>query len=1064
MSFGHYSFLPWLRRGIANQLQLPAAAASRAALSVTVRVRSDVATLDVPSKSILLIGPGDIAGINAQMVIRTEPRHGVTTFEPNYLAYVDFYDEDFAWRYTPDVPDLVKHRLIPWITLLVLKEGEFRPLKRRPLPAIELTTAKIADVLPPDTQLWAWAHVHLNESIGNDGAPNLDVIGTLLRQNPDLGYCRLMSPRRLDANSSYHAFVIPTFEVGRLAALGDAVPDNISGLKRAWESSRTFPVYYQWEFSTGAAGDFEDLVQALIPRDVDENVGIRKMDVQQPGFQLPPTTGQPGNVVGLEGALLAPTTKHVPVHADADLPANLAGKVNLPADAQTAGVPDDDEPLISVPLYGRWHAMVDRARAFPEHRNWINELNTDPRFRAVAGMGTKVIQENQESYMKLAWEQIGDIIAMNRKIAFLQVSMKASTALYTKNVVSLPTEYALAVTAPVMRKVMGSPVTVHNLVQRSRLPRAALSGAMRKQLRPRGQLARRTFTARGSVPGDGVQPLAAMIAGLNAGKLTAAPPRPVPDGATYESTLRSVAARHSAWLRWLATNRLLLLILALMLLGIVAVAAAALPVTLLALVAASSAVAAYVRLAPVARAIATVDSLQPKALTPEAIAALPPNDTFVLPATGARGPAAPSTGGPDSPQGAAFRKAALRFHALLSDRPAPPVECEPLVLASVHTSMLEALRPAPAFTARHSRTLSIAGESFSIYIGGYHDAVPAPAEPRIVPVMAYPDIKLPMYRPLKDLQKDNFVPNLHLVPPDTISLMLTNPPVIESYMVGLNHEFARELLWREYPTDQRPSTFRQFWDASHYVPTEKLSAEALEEKKRDIRRIHEWAVETTLGTHNNRLPADGRPRVVLLIRGELLKRYPNTIIYAQKARWGSTPHHQNHLLLHDETGAKAHADVADPNFRFPMFRAQVEPDIDFIGFDLLLDEVRGDPALEETAAARARTNPDRLGWFFVLQEPVGEPRFGLDEHAVTPSAETMNKVKWENLAWQNLGAIPIINVDDATHPFASQPPGTKDGGAKWGSHAADMAFILYQKPVLVAIHARNMLEKLKPPA
>jgi hypothetical protein len=1066
MSFGEYSFLPWLRRGIANQLQLPASSSSRAALSVTVRVHSDTAALDVPAKSVLLIGPGDIIGINAQMVIRTEPRHGVESFEPNYLAYADFYDEDFAWRYTPDVPDLAKHRLIPWITLLVLKEGEFKPLKRRPLPAIELTTVNLAEVLPPDDQLWAWAHVHLNASIGNDGAPNRDGVTTLLRQNPDLGYCRLMSPRRLEPSKRYHAFVIPTFEVGRLAALGDDVPDSTPGLKRAWATSRTFPAYYQWEFSTGTAGDFEDLVTALVPRDVNERVGIRLMDVQQPGFQLPPPTGQPGNVVGLEGALLAPTTAHVPVHADSDLPANLAASVNLPADEQTTGVPDDEEPLISIPLYGRWHAMVDRAQAFPEHRNWINELNTDPRFRAVAGMGTKVIQENQESYMKLAWEQIGDVLGMNRKIAFLQVSVKASAALYAKSLVPLSTEHALAVTAPVMRKVMGSPVTVHTLVQGSRLPRAALSGAMRKQLRTRGQLARRAFAPRGTVPGERVQPLAAMIAGLNAGTLTAAAPRPAPDGATYESTLRSVVAQRPAWLRWIAVNRLLLLVIVLLLLGVVAIAAAALPVTLLALMVAAASVAASVRLASLARSIATIDALQPEALTPESIAALPPNDAFVLPPAGAATPATSPAGGPDSPQGAAFREAALRFHTLLSDQPPPLVEREPLVLASIHTTMLQALRPGPAFSARHSRTLSVGRESFASYIARYHDAVAEPSDPRIVPVMAYPDIKLPMYRPLKELQKDNFVPNLHLVPPDTISLMLTNPPVIESYMAGLNHELARELLWREYPTDQRPSTFRQFWDASHFVPTEPLSAEALEEKKRDIKRIHEWPLESPLGAHNNRLPPkDARPRVVLLIRGELLKRYPNTIIYAQKARWGSAPGHENHLLLYDESGEKAHADIADPNFRFPMFRAQVEPDIDFIGFDLLLDDARGDPGLEESAAARAGIKPDRLGWFFVLQEPVGEPRFGLDEHAVAASADNKKKSKWNNLSWANLGpSIKVINVDDTTHPFVSQPPGTGDGGAKWGSHAADMAFILYQKPVLVAIHARDMLKKLNPPA
>ena len=41
--------------------------------------------------------------------------------------------------------------------------------------------------------------------------------------------------------------------------------------------------------------------------------------------------------------------------------------------------------------------------------------------------------------------------------------------------------------------------------------------------------------------------------------------------------------------------------------------------------------------------------------------------------------------------------------------------------------------------------------------------------------------------------------------------METNQRFVEAYMVGLNYEFARKLLWREYPTDQRGSYFRQFW-------------------------------------------------------------------------------------------------------------------------------------------------------------------------------------------------------------------------------------------------------------
>src|SRR5262249_11917427 len=143
------------------------------------------------------------------------------------------------------------------------------------------------------------------------------------------------------------------------------------------------------------------------------------------------------------------------------------------ADRAGAGVPDGDDPIVTAPLYGRWHALVDRVQPFTAHRNWINELNTDPRFRTVAGMGTRVIQTNQEDYMKLAWQQIGEVLPLNRRIQFLQLSLKASDALYTKSFVTLPAEQALALAAPVTRKVMGSPVTVHALVQQSRLPRTA---------------------------------------------------------------------------------------------------------------------------------------------------------------------------------------------------------------------------------------------------------------------------------------------------------------------------------------------------------------------------------------------------------------------------------------------------------------------------------------------------------------------------------------------------------------------------------------------------------------
>ena len=97
-----------------------------------------------------------------------------------------------------------------------------------------------------------------------------------------------------------------------------------------------------------------------------------------------------------------------------------------------------------------------------------------------------------------------------------------------------------------------------------------------------------------------------------------------------------------------------------------------------------------------------------------------------------------------------------------------------------------------------------------------------------------------------------FLPNINMIAQNSITLMETNQRFIEAYMVGLNHEFARKLLWREYPTDQRGSYFRQFWAVGDTIDSEGLSEDALKEKLYDIPEIHRWAPTSALGDHNNR--------------------------------------------------------------------------------------------------------------------------------------------------------------------------------------------------------------------
>ena len=113
---GTYSFLPWLRQGLANQI-------TAADFDPTVKVRATVkVTLDVQgekvaggtetrtvSKDVALFGPGDHRRHRGRRPSSGWSRGtGVTNFEPNYLPCIEFYDEDYPWRYTPAAPDLAR--------------------------------------------------------------------------------------------------------------------------------------------------------------------------------------------------------------------------------------------------------------------------------------------------------------------------------------------------------------------------------------------------------------------------------------------------------------------------------------------------------------------------------------------------------------------------------------------------------------------------------------------------------------------------------------------------------------------------------------------------------------------------------------------------------------------------------------------------------------------------------------------------------------------------------------------------------------------------------------------
>ncbi|MEL7377672.1 MAG: hypothetical protein AAFN65_11990, partial [Bacteroidota bacterium] len=202
---------------------------------------------------------------------------------------------------------------------------------------------------------------------------------------------------------------------------------------------------------------------------------------------------------------------------------------------------------------------------------------------------------------------------------------------------------------------------------------------------------------------------------------------------------------------------------------------------------------------------------------------------------------------------------------------------------------------------------------------------------------------------------------------------------------------------------------------------------------------------------------------------EFLKKYPNAIIYAQKADWvykddngERVPDNKLPRKLVEEADLPGNATERDYR-RYPIYEAQVKPDIYFFGFDLTVEEARGD--LGDTA-------DDDAGWFFVIQEQPGEPRLGLDLGDKSDPVEVWNDLSWDHLDISDGQVLKISGLDpielDALE-VNSEGEGEdaekvdqreEDDEIAWNAdmNAADLAYVLYQVPVLVAVHASDMVK------
>jgi hypothetical protein len=289
-----------------------------------------------------------------------------------------------------------------------------------------------------------------------------------------------------------------------------------------------------------------------------------------------------------------------------------------------------------------------------------------------------------------------------------------------------------------------------------------------------------------------------------------------------------------------------------------------------------------------------------------------------------------------------------------------------------------------------------------------------------------------MVGPLLEFGTQWLMPGVEKVPKESVVAVAANRAFIESYMIGLNHEMARELLWRGFPTDQRGTVFSRFWDTT--ATAGRVTAPA-----RDITPIHTWAFGSALGAHPD---SGSAAQLVVLIRGEIVRRFPNATMFLQKARAGSGTRTPNPM-------------VGGPSSEFPLFRGELGDDLVYLGFRITPDVAKGG-----TAAA-----PN--GYFLVIQEQPRELSFGFssssgssnDEEAEDATQwQSWNDIVWESLQPNSAGHIDLTTLDSTGFGGNAQArPSSFRFEPPWSASSDALAAIALRRPFRLSIHIDQVM-------
>jgi hypothetical protein len=768
----------------------------RAVATINLTLRDDLTgeTAGPAPLRLHLMGPADVSGLQESAIVHTAPKPWSRDNETTKLAHVDLAEIDVPWRYSFELQPRPK----PWIVLITgtsdeleLAAGMVKIKDNAVLAAHDLN----------DSPLWA----HVQNANGRQVA-------------------RLISPRGmthnekgLEPNREYIAALVPAY-----------LPAG-AGVKPAWvvtngavttpPDGSVLPAYYAWHYWTAEAGDFRTLAAQLHAVDVgglgrsklnyDRTDPAVELEIRGAITSLATTADTPTARIHGQNTTWPPDTQPAPADVLADLDA-----LHQPLVAPRG-------PVIGLPVYGTpWIAA-------PDDTDWGRLLNSDPRFRGIAGLGAWLAIEAQEELIDEARKQVGALAEASQRVRQLAMGLRAARSLWGRRLPTDPVQQ-LWLFGPTLRRIPvagNAGVSAMDVVTGGdrTLPRAMLSSAARRLLRPNDGI---TKHARPGAAGRNEL--------INAANQC--PPPPSPPGIHVDGLLGALGLRGLGEMLGLRNMPDKVRE------AIKEIVAAGQPIN-------SDAVAERLFAAlqnslgvPFVVFQRLRDRLRPYNQT---LVTEPLLEDIVRPFLGDIGELNPEQ-----------VDAVVAVGDDLGQKPERP--CRPVDLIGLGQKVGAAISPlgdqAPVL-------VRICATVTGIDICNLEP-------PEVCIGLNYEVWKL-----LRDKAKSWLLPGIEDLEKSAVVAMESNPAFVDALLVGLNTQLLGELHWRNIAVAAKCTPLRWFWGFYDYKNGKRTD---------DIRGIDLWQ-DTRLGDNQHQVlrfgDVSGNRDLVLVFRTDLFRRYPSTLVY-----------------------------------------------------------------------------------------------------------------------------------------------------------------------------------------